>query len=185
LTQLAALEIHTPQWRFGPRGGRKPPDRLVIDLDPGEGVDLTQCAAVALLVRDRLRDMGLDSIPVTSGSKGIHIYAALSGSRSSDAISSIAHDLAKSVETDHRDIVVSDMARKLRAGKVLIDWSQNNGAKTTVTPYSLRGRPRPTVAVPRTWSDIASPTLRHLEYTDVLSGIAKGHSTPASTKRTG
>jgi bifunctional non-homologous end joining protein LigD len=176
LTQLAALEIHTPQWRFGPRGARRKPDRLVIDLDPGEGVELTQCAAVALVVRERLTAMNLDPMPVTSGSKGIHIYAALDETRPSETISSLAHELAKDIEKDHSDLVVSDMARKLRAGKVLIDWSQNNGAKTTVTPYSLRGRARPTVATPRTWDEIASTDLAHLEYTEVLTRMVEGHS---------
>lgn len=176
--QLNALEIHTPQWRFGPRGGRRNPDRLVIDLDPGEGVDLAQCAAVARIVRDRLRDDGLDPCPVTSGSKGIHLYAALDGSRSSEKVAAWAHEVARSIEGEHRDLVVSDMARRLRRGKVLIDWSQNNGSKTTVAPYSLRGRARPTVAAPRTWRELASPRLRHLEYTDVLRRVAEGRADP-------
>lgn len=178
LAQLAALEIHTPQWRFGPRGGRRHPDRLIIDLDPGEGVDLVQCAEVALLVRARLRDQGLEAFPVTSGSKGIHLYAELDGSRSSDTMSELAHELARGIEADHGGLVVSDMAKRLRPGKVLIDWSQNNGSKTTIAPYSLRGRSRPTVAAPRTWSEIASPKLHHLEYTEVMSRILKGRSDP-------
>jgi bifunctional non-homologous end joining protein LigD len=171
MAQLAALEIHTPQWRFGPRGARKPPDRLVIDLDPGEGVDLPQCGAVAMLVRDALRERHLDTMPVTSGSKGIHLYADLDGSQTSDEVSEFAHELARQIESENRDLVLSDMARNLRAGKVFIDWSQNNGSKTTITPFSLRGTIRPRVAAPRTWDEIASPDLRHLEYTDVLERL--------------
>jgi len=178
LVQLAALEVHTPQWRFGPRGGRRHPDRLVIDLDPGEGADLAHCAAVARIVRERLRAEGLEAFPVTSGSKGIHLYAALDGSRPFEAVSEFAHQLARGIEADHGDLVVSDMAKRLRAGKVLIDWSQNNGSKTTIAPYSLRGRLRPTVAAPRTWREIASPTLRHLEYTEVMSRIRAGRGDP-------
>lgn len=95
LVQLAALEIHTPQWRFAPRGGRRRPDRLVIDLDPGDDADLAQCAAVARIVRERLRAEGLEAFPVTSGSKGIHLYAALDGSRTFDVVSDFAHQLAR------------------------------------------------------------------------------------------
>jgi bifunctional non-homologous end joining protein LigD len=171
LAQLATLEIHTPQWRFGSRGGRRPPDRMVIDLDPGEGVGLARCGAVAILLRDRLHELGLDPMPVTSGSKGIHIYAPLEGSRSAETIAALAHELASEFEAEHPDLVVSNMARNLRAGKVLIDWSQNNGSKTTITPFSLRGRARPTVAAPRTWDEIADPDLRQLEYSEVLQRV--------------
>ncbi|MCX7523113.1 ATP-dependent DNA ligase [Microbacterium sp. STN6] len=168
LAQIAALELHVPQWRFGPHGKRRNPDRLVLDLDPGEGATLADCAEVARLARGILKDMGLDPMPVTSGSKGIHLYSALDGSQTSDAISAVAHELARALEADHPDLVVSDMKKSLRVGKVLVDWSQNNGAKTTITPYSLRGRFRPTVAVPRTWRELSSPDLAHLEYDEVL-----------------
>jgi bifunctional non-homologous end joining protein LigD len=119
--------------------------------------------------------MGLDPMPVTSGSKGIHLYAALDGTQSSDEVSAVAKELARSLEADHPDLVVSDMKKALRGGKVLLDWSQNNGSKTTIVPYSLRGRLRPTVAAPRTWRELSSPNLRHLEYHEVLERLsAKG-----------
>jgi bifunctional non-homologous end joining protein LigD len=172
LAQLAALEIHVPQWRFGPRGARRNPDRMVLDLDPGEGVDLAGCAAVALLVRDALAAHGLEAHPVTSGSKGIHLYAALDGSRTSDRMSELAHEVARELEAQHPDLVVSDMKKTLRRGKVLVDWSQNNASKTTVVPYSLRGRAHPTVAAPRTWDELASPALAQLEYPEVLARVA-------------
>ena len=173
LAQIAALEIHVPQWRFGRTGARRNPDRLVLDLDPGEGAGLQECAAVARLVRDILSDMGLTAMPVTSGSKGIHLYAALDGSQTSDQVSAVAHELARSLEADHPDLVVSDMKKSLRAGKVLLDWSQNNGSKTTITPYSLRGRFEPTVAAPRTWRELASKDLTQLDYHEVLRRVKR------------
>jgi bifunctional non-homologous end joining protein LigD len=173
LAQVAALEVHVPQWRFGPRGARRNPDRLVLDLDPGEGVGLAECVAVARELRPIVEGMGLELVPVTSGSKGIHLYARLDGRQTSEQVSDVAHELARSLEADHPDLVLSTMGRADRRGKVLLDWSQNNGSKTTVAPYSLRGRSRPTVAMPRTWRELASPSLRQLEYTEVLSRLKR------------
>jgi len=154
LANLAALELHVPQWRVGPRGGMRRPDRLVIDLDPGEPAALAECAEVAMLVRDRLTDDGLDPVPVTSGSKGLQLYAALPGRRDADAVRDYVHDVAREIEAAQPRLVVSRMAKNLRGGKVFIDWSQNDGAKTTIAPYSLRGRRRPWVATPRTWDEV-------------------------------
>ena len=173
LAQLAALEIHVPQWRFGDGDERLPPDRLVLDLDPGPGVGLRECADVARLARRILSDMGLDSVPVTSGSKGIHMYAPLDGRQTSDQVSRVARELARALEADHPDDIVSSMQRAKRAGKVFIDWSQNNGSKTTIAPYSLRGRERPTVAAPRSWRELASPALAHLDFREVLARVAR------------
>ena len=173
LGQIAALEIHVPQWQFGRTGVRKNPDRFVIDLDPGPGVGLAECAEVARWARAILHDMGLDPMPVTSGSKGIHLYAALDGKQDSEAVSAVAHELARALEADHGDLVVSDMKKSLRDGKVLVDWSQNNGNKTTVAPYSLRGRATPTVAAPRTWKELESKSLAQLDYTEVLARVKK------------
>ncbi|MDN5685227.1 MAG: ATP-dependent DNA ligase [Brachybacterium sp.] len=174
LAQLAALEIHTPQWRFDDGGGETNPDRLVLDLDPGDGAGLTDCARVAQWCREILTDMDMESYPVTSGSKGIHLYAPLDGTSTADEVDEVAHELARALEQDHPDQVVSDMKKSLRSGKVLVDWSQNNGHKTTVCPYSLRGRLRPTVAAPRTWEEIEDPDLAHLEYEQVLERIEDG-----------
>jgi len=172
LGQVAALEIHVPQWRFGSDGRPRNPDRIVLDLDPGPGVGLAECAEVARLARTLLQGMGLDPVPVTSGSKGIHLYAALDGSHSSDEINAVAHELARVLEADNKDLVVSDMKKSLRGGKVLVDWSQNNSSKTTIAPYSLRGRHRPTVAVPRTWEELDGD-LEHLEYQEVLDRVSR------------
>ncbi|MEV7693416.1 ATP-dependent DNA ligase [Microbacterium sp. NPDC089189] len=168
LAQTASLELHTPQWRFSPDGTPAGPDRLVLDLDPGDGVDLAQCAEVARWARRILDDMGLPPFPVTSGSKGIHLYAALPPGQSSDAAAALAKELARSLEADHPDLVVSAMSRALRPGKVFVDWSQNNGKKTTVAPYSLRGRSHPTVAAPRTWDELDDPHLAQLDLAEVL-----------------
>ncbi len=174
LAQIAALEIHVPQWRVDSHGNALPPDRMVLDLDPGEGAGLAECAEVARLARTILQDVGLDAVPVTSGSKGIHLYAALDGTRSSEQISDFAHELARALEADHPDLVVSDMKKALRTGKVLVDWSQNSAAKTTIAPYSLRGRLRPTVAAPRTWRELSSPSLHQLDYHEVMKRVQSG-----------
>lgn len=173
LGQIATLEIHVPQWRFDADGNPAHPDRLVLDLDPGDDVGLAECAEVARLARAILADMGLDPVPVTSGSKGIHLYAALDGTQDSGQVSDVAHELARALESDHPDLVVSRMRKDLRAGKVFVDWSQNNANKTTVAPYSLRGKSRPWVAAPRTWRDLASPSLAQLDHKEVLQRLAR------------
>ncbi len=173
LGQIAALEIHVPQWQFGRTGARKNPDRMVLDLDPGPGAGLAECAEVARWARAILKDMGLSPLPVTSGSKGIHLYAALDGKQTSDQVSEVAHELARALEADHPELVVSDMKKTLREGRVLVDWSQNNGNKTTITPYSLRGKSHPMVAAPRTWKELDSPDLAQLDYREVIRRVAK------------
>ena len=173
LGQMSALEIHVPQWQFGRTGTPRNPDRLVLDLDPGDGVGLLECAEVARLARVILQHMGLEPMPVTSGSKGIHLYAALDLSYTSDQVSAVAHELARALEADHRDLVVSDMKKALRPGKVFVDWSQNSAAKTTITPYSLRGRSHPMVATPRTWKELASADLAQLDYKQVLARLKR------------
>ncbi|GAA3319805.1 ATP-dependent DNA ligase [Arthrobacter ramosus] len=174
LAQIAALEIHVPQWQVDADGTMLPPDRLVLDLDPGPGTGLPECVEVAKLARSILRDVGLDPVPVTSGSKGIHLYAGLDGTRKWEQVSAFAHELARSLEADHPDLVVSDMKKTLRNGKVLVDWSQNSGNKTTIVPYSLRGRAHPMVAAPRTWRELASPALEHLDFTVVMKRVKEG-----------
>lgn len=158
-TNLAALELHVPQWRVDADGAVLPPDRLVIDLDPGAPAGLAECAAVALLVRERLDAAGyVACVPVTSGSKGLQVYAAPPGPVSAtgeDSPREVARVLAEALERDHPDLVLSSMAKAKRPGKVFLDWSQNTPAKTTICPYSLRGkRGTPYVAAPRTWAEV-------------------------------
>ncbi|RUQ05527.1 ATP-dependent DNA ligase [Curtobacterium sp. HSID17257] len=171
MAQQAALELHVPQWRFGPRGAQQHPDRLVLDLDPGEGVGLPECVEVALAAREILHGMGLDPYPVTSGSKGIHLYAALDGRATTAQVSDVAHELARALQQDLPDLVLSSMSRAERRGKVFVDWSQNNGNKTTIAPYSLRGRDRPTVAAPRTWQELEERGFAQLELEEVLDRL--------------
>ncbi|RAX46056.1 ATP-dependent DNA ligase [Arthrobacter sp. AQ5-06] len=181
--QINSLEIHVPQWQVDSHGKQLNPDRLVLDLDPGDGAGLEECAEVARLARAILQDVGLEPVPVTSGSKGIHLYAGLDGTQTSDQISDFAHELARALEADHPDLAVSDMKKTLRKGKVLVDWSQNSAAKTTIVPYSLRGRLTPTVAAPRTWQEIGSAKLQHLDYKTVLRRVKPGKDPFAAVGR--
>jgi bifunctional non-homologous end joining protein LigD len=148
---LAAIELH-------PTLGAKPdlncPTSVVFDLDPGEPADVLTCARVALLVRDLLGELGLECWVKTSGSKGLQVYAPLNTKTSFAATAPFAKAVAQLLERRHRDLVVSSQARSLRAGKVLIDWSQNAASKTTVSVYSLRARPEPTVSTPVTWDEL-------------------------------
>ncbi|WP_210508773.1 ATP-dependent DNA ligase [Naasia sp. SYSU D00057] len=173
VAQVSSLELHVPQWKFDSTGATLNPDRLVLDLDPGPGVGLPECAEIARRIRPILRGVGLEPFPVTSGSKGIHLYAHLDGTRSSEEISAFAHELARALEADDPDLVVSDMKKSLRLGKVLVDWSQNSAAKTTIAPYSLRGRAQPTAAAPRTWAELDDPGLAHLGFREVLERVAR------------
>ena len=171
MANLAALEFHVPQWTVGPRGAVRNPTRLVIDLDPGAPAGLAECAEAAQLIRDRLAEDGLTAIPVTSGSKGLQLYAPLDGSQSVDKVHGYAKRLAESLAKSHPHLLVSNMTKALRVGKVLLDWSQNNPAKTTICPYSLRGRARPWVAAPRTWEELAAPGLSQLDSAEVLRRV--------------
>lgn len=169
LAQMAALELHTPQWRV-PDDPSAPPkaNRLVLDLDPGPDVPLHQCARVALRIRDMLASAGLSSYPVTSGGKGIHVYARFPQPVSPDAARRVAKQIATGLATESPDEITASMAKTVRESKVFIDWSQNSGSKTTLAPYSLRGREQPWVAAPRTWEEVDDPELAQLLYTDVL-----------------
>jgi len=154
LVNLGSLELHVPQWRVDAAGAPRRPDRMVVDLDPGPGTGLTECAQVALLVREHVRDTGLQLFPVTSGSKGMQLYADLEGEREAAEVSAVAKSLAQHLTRTHPHLVLWQMKRSMRQGKVFLDWSQNVAAKTTICPWSLRGRDRPTVATPRRWSEI-------------------------------
>ena len=153
LVNLNSIELHIPQWRVDD-GERQHPDRLVIDLDPGSPAGLKECAQVALMVRDRLEALGLDLYPVTSGSKGMQLYAGLPGDLTSDQTRDLAQQLAQELTKKHPELIVWKMTKSLRPGKIFLDWSQNVAAKTTVCPYSLRGKETPTVAAPRSWDEV-------------------------------
>ncbi|SHM51414.1 non-homologous end-joining DNA ligase [Cryptosporangium aurantiacum] len=155
MANLAALELHVPQWQVGPRGGVRGTDLLVFDLDPGAPATVVECSAVALRLREVLDADGLHAVAKTSGSKGMQVYAAIKPvdpGRTSDYAKAVAQQLEK----EDPQNVTSVMRRALRPGKVFIDWSQNNTAKTTVAPYSLRARPAPTVSTPLYWDEVAA-----------------------------
>lgn len=182
LANLASLEFHVPQWRLVD-DLPDVPDRLVIDLDPGAPAGLTECAQVALVVRERLASVGLTrTVPVTSGSKGMQIYAALDAdaatAMTSEQVREGAKELAQQLTRELPDLVVWKMTKSMRPGKVLLDWSQNTAAKTTIAPYSLRGREQPFAAAPRTWQEIsdgaaAADSLTQLSFDQVLQRFAE------------
>lgn len=178
LVNLNSIELHVPQWRVDADGQRVNPDRLVIDLDPGKPAGLHECARVALLLRERLGALGLDLHPVTSGSKGMQLYAALGGDLTSDQVRDLAQQLAQEMTKKHPDLVLWKMTKTLRPGKVFLDWSQNVAAKTTICPYSMRGRDDPWVAAPRTWDEVEAgaedpDALVQLDGEQVLDRLAE------------
>ncbi|ULE31234.1 ATP-dependent DNA ligase [Mycobacterium sp. IDR2000157661] len=180
IAQQASLEVHVPQWRFVKTWTREqgegqmpgPATRVVFDLDPGEGVTFRQLCEVAHEVRELVTGIGLTTFPLTSGSKGLHLYVPLEKPISSHGASVLARRIATQLEKTMPKRVTATMTKSLRAGKVFVDWSQNNGNKTTIAPYSLRGRDEPTVAAPRTWDEIEDPDLRHLRFDEVLDRVA-------------
>ena len=177
---LGTIEFHVPLWHVGRR--RKlpgPPDHIVFDLDPGEGTTVVECCAVALLIRDILEEKGLDSRAKSSGSKGLQIYARQEAKLTWDKSRSLSHEIASLLEQDHADLVTANMRKALRRHKVLIDWSQNHPAKTTVGAYSVRGRDQPTVSTPVTWKEVQScersgnPDRLVFTTADVLKRVTK------------
>lgn len=175
LANLAALELHVPQWTVGPRGAVRGVDLLVFDLDPGEPATAVECAEVALLLRGHLGADGLSAYAKSSGSKGLQVYVPLVPVPW-ERTHAYAKELAERIEREQPRLVVSRMTKALRPGKVLIDWSQNNGSKTTVAPYSLRARALPSVSTPVSWDEVAAcrrpEDLRFLAG-DVLDRVAR------------
>ena len=151
VANLASLELHTALHR-APDLSR--PTSVVFDLDPGEPAGLAECVTVALELRQVLGDLGLTSVVKTSGSKGLQVYVPLNTPVNYDGTKAFSRALAQILERHHPKLVVSNMAKELRRGKVLIDWSQNDEHKTTVSVYSLRARPRPTVSAPLLWEEV-------------------------------
>ncbi|MGK5551259.1 non-homologous end-joining DNA ligase [Actinomadura kijaniata] len=171
--QMAALELHVPQWTVGPRGGRRKPDLMVFDLDPGAPASIMEACEVALLLRDLLAADGLTAHPKTSGKKGLHLYVPIA---ETDRAEEYARQAAYRLATDHKDLVVARMERQVRRDRVFVDWSQNNPAKTTVAPYSLRAAERPSVSTPITWEELEDarrPSDLVFTAPDVLDRVAE------------
>jgi bifunctional non-homologous end joining protein LigD len=176
MVNLAALELHVHQWTVARNGRPRNCDRLVIDLDPGEPAGLHECCAVALLVRDKLAERKLTAKPVLSGSKGLHLYADLPKRLPSDESTALAKEVAEELQGEHSSLVTATMTKAKRSGKVFLDWSQNAGSKTTISPYSLRGKERPYVAAPVSWAEVEEGSedelgLEQLRFDQVLDRV--------------
>jgi bifunctional non-homologous end joining protein LigD len=172
LANLADLELH-PSLSKVPDVER--PTIMAFDLDPGPGTGLAECCEVALLLREALSALGLESVPKTSGSKGIQVYVPLNGTDVDydHGTKLISNALARHLESAHPKLIVSSQKKELRKNKVLIDWSQNDEHKTTVGVYSLRARERPTVSTPLAWDEIEAgdPDALVFEADDVLARV--------------
>jgi bifunctional non-homologous end joining protein LigD len=173
---LADLELHT-SLSLGKDILR--PTMLVFDLDPGPPANIVQCCKVGLWVRELFGGLGLESFPKTSGSKGLQVYIPLNTPTTYDETKPFAHAVARLLEDQHPDEVVSDMKKSLRVNRVLVDWSQNDDHKTTVCVYSLRAKERPTVSTPVTWKEVEQclkkedPDLLVFETADTLKRVEK------------
>jgi DNA ligase D-like protein (predicted polymerase) len=174
---LAALEVHVPQWQVDDDGQPALPDLLVLDLDPGPDTGIVECCVVAERLGERLEADGLDPVVKTSGSKGMQVYAPIETPTDREHPSRYAKQLAQELSAETPDDVVWRMEKVLRPGKVLIDWSQNNPAKTTVAPYSLRARAGATVSTPIGWDEVdavrdgADPGTLRFTTADVLARV--------------
>jgi bifunctional non-homologous end joining protein LigD len=177
---LGNIEFHVPLWHSG-RQRKLPskPDFMVFDLDPGEGTSVVECCIVAGYIMEELAREGTESFAKTSGSKGLQLYAPARPKTNWDDLREQAHEIARKLEAEHRDLVVSNMRKSLRNGRVLIDWSQNHPAKTTVAVYSVRAMPLPTVSTPVTPSEVhrcakrGDPQLLVFETAEVLERVQR------------
>jgi bifunctional non-homologous end joining protein LigD len=189
LANLAALEMHVPQWTVSsatpangiislpelqPRSGEPLANRLVVDLDPGAGMTILDSARAALIVAARLADAGMIPVAQTSGSKGIQVYAAIAPTRSKTAWNYVKQ-LNASLHKAQPDFFVAAMSVEQRAGRIYVDYNQNLAARNTIAPYSMRGRDRPAVATPVTWEELGSvrgPDDLRFTPEDVLARVA-------------
>jgi bifunctional non-homologous end joining protein LigD len=177
---LGTIEFHVPLWHIGRR--RKlpaSPDLMVFDLDPGEGTTIVECCVVAGHVARELEKEEFEPCAKTSGSKGLQLYVRVAPRTSWETLRDHAYDIARRLESSHPELIVSNMRKSLRQGRVLIDWSQNHPAKTTVCAYSVRARPEPTVSAPVTLAEVATcaksgdPSVLRFTTDDVLRRIAE------------
>jgi bifunctional non-homologous end joining protein LigD len=173
---LADLELHTSLSRAKKI---EEPTMMVFDLDPGAPADIVLCCQVAFWLRDIFDRFDLKAFPKTSGSKGLQIYVPLNTPVTYEETKTFSHALARLLEEEHPDLVVSDMKKSLRAGKILVDWSQNDEHKTTVNVYSLRAKERPTVSTPVSWEEVEKclkkkdANLLVFDSAQVLARVAK------------
>ncbi len=173
---LAAIELHPS---LSQAQDIECPRTMVFDLDPGPPANIVQCCQVGMWLRAIFEHFSLEIFAKTSGSKGLQIYVPLNTKTSYDETKPFAHALARLLENEHRDLVVSDMKKSVRTGKIFVDWSQNDQHKTTISVYSLRARERPTVSTPVTWGEVEralkkkDPSLLVFESQQVLQRVEK------------
>ena len=148
---LADIELHTS---LSLAKDILQPTMIIFDLDPGEPAGIVECCQAGIWIRDIFAHFGLESVPKTSGSKGLQVYVPLNTPVTYDQTKPFAHEVARLLETQHKEQIVSDMKKALRVGKVFVDWSQNDDHKTTVCVYSLRAKQRPTVSTPVAWKEV-------------------------------
>jgi len=171
LANLADLELH-PSLSLAAAIER--PTVMAFDLDPGPPAGIAECCEVAVLLRDALSSLGLESFPKTSGSKGMQLYVPLNrGEATYDDTKPLSQALARHLESQHPKLIVSTQKKELRRGKVLIDWSQNDEHKTTVSAYSLRARPTPTVSTPLRWEELDDPAGLSFDSAAVLERVER------------
>jgi bifunctional non-homologous end joining protein LigD len=168
---LAALELHGPMARCG---DIETPTTLVFDLDPGSPASMAECCRVALVIRDILSAVGLDAYAKTSGSKGLQLYIPLNRPHTHRHAADFAHAVGRLAAKQEPDLVVVEMNKSVRSGKVFVDWSQNSRHKTTIAPYSLRAKAHPTVSTPVRWDEVqqgGAGAPLWFEATDVLNRV--------------
>ena len=176
IANLASIELH-PSLSLST--DITVPTMIVFDLDPGPPANIVQCAQVGLWVREIFDHFGLQSFPKTSGSKGLQIYVPMNTKTTYEQTKAFAHALARLLEHEHPELVVSDMKKAVRTNKVFVDWSQNDQHKTTISVYSLRAREHPTVSTPVTWEEVEQALKKKdagrlvFEAKDVLARLEK------------
>src|SRR5271154_550760 len=176
IANLASIELH-PSLSLA--SDIATPTMIVFDLDPGPPANIVQCAQVGLWVREIFDHFGLKSFPKTSGSKGMQIYIPLNTKTNYEQTKSFAHAIARLLEQEHPELVVSEMKKAVRTNKVFVDWSQNDQHKTTISVYSLRAREHPTVSTPVTWDEVEQALKKKdaerlvFQAKDVLSRVEK------------
>ncbi len=206
LANLAALELHVPQWTVSsavpdddgvihlpehtPRPGEPLANRVVVDLDPGAGMSIVECSRAALMIAALLAEDGMIPIAQTSGSKGMQVYAAVQPCRSGD-VADYVKSLARVLKRVNPDLFVLTISVAQRAGRIYVDHNQNVAAKNTISPYSMRGRERPAVATPLTWDEVGAVTApddlrftpeqvldRIEQYGDLAADLITDHAPP-------
>jgi bifunctional non-homologous end joining protein LigD len=173
---LGDLELHT---FLAKAADVQRPTMVVFDLDPGAPADIVQCAEAGLLLKERLDEFNLKSYPKTSGSKGLQVYVPLNTPVTYEKTKPFAHAMARELERARPDLIVSQMSKSRRSGKVFVDWSQNDDHKTTVCVYSLRAREQPTVSTPVEWDEVRNaskkkdPARLTFLWSDVLKRVER------------